>query len=153
QGAWPVWGVAGVLAMLCAVFGTSWLIALSVVVRGRAEEAQWAALGAGAVLAGALVALSGGPGTPAAVLLAAVPLETWWVARSRKVAGAALAASGIAVGVFMQVPGLGDAAAASAWQWIAPALYGATLALRRTVAEGEGAKADRREAVLAETAF
>lgn len=153
QGAWPVWGVAGVLAMLCAVFGTSWLIALSVVVRGRAEEAQWAALGAGAVLAGALVALSGGPGTPAAVLLAVVPLETWWVARSRKVAGAALATSGIAVGVFMQVPGLGDAAAASAWQWIAPALYGATLALRRTVAEGEGAKADRREAVLAETAF
>src|SRR5690606_190213 len=51
QGAWPLWGVAGVLASLCAVFGTSWLIALSVVVRGRAGEAQWMALGFGAALA------------------------------------------------------------------------------------------------------
>ena len=153
QGAWPVWGAAGVLAMLCAMFGASWLVALLVAARGHAREAGALALAGGALAAGTIVALSGGAGAPAAVLLAAVPLETWWVWRSRRAAAvAAVAAAGAAL-AFTQFAGLGDAAAASPWQWISPALYGATLALRFLPGEAAAARAGVKGAVLPEASL
>lgn len=153
QGAWPVWGVSGLLAMVCAVFGTSWLIALSVVWRGRTREAEWAALALAATLAGLLVAMAGGLGTPAAALLAAVPLEAAWVSRSRRAALLALASCGASVVLFTQLSGFEAAAHVSAWQWIAPVLYAATLAARWLSAEGTGTQAGDVEPVLAERAF
>jgi len=129
QVAWPHFGVAGVLAMLCALFGASWLIALSVVARGRARIAQWAALGGATALAGAVAAMSGGMATPVAMLIAAIPLETWWVGRSRR--ATVLASLMAAAAIVAVASASGPAGAAvSAWLWVAPALYSVTLALR-----------------------
>ena len=137
QGAWPVWGVSGVLAMLCGAFGASWLIALLVATHGRLCEAGALALVCGALIAGMVVVLSGGVSGPAALLLAAVPLEAWWVSRSRQVTAAAVLASLGAVSGFTYFFGSGEFATISPWQWLSPALYALTLGLRfasRTVA-------------------
>ena len=148
QVAWHAWGAAGVLAMLCGAFGASWLLALLVAARGRAREAGMLAVAGGAAVAGLIAALAGGAGAPAAMLLAAVPFEAWWVSRSRRVAAlAALAAAGAAV-VFTQATGLGADVAVSPWQWISPALYGAAVAMRLRPATA--APAGVKEAVLPE---
>lgn len=130
QGVWPVWGVAGVLALLCAVFGASWLLALLVATHGRMREAGALALVGGALIAAMTVMLTGGISGPAAMLLAAVPIEAWWVSRSRQVTVAAILACLIAVLGLTHFSGLGESATISSWQWLSPAFYALTLGLR-----------------------
>jgi cell cycle sensor histidine kinase DivJ len=130
QVAWPFWGMAGVLAMLCGLFGASWLVALLAAGNWHGRWARLLALGGGALLAGALAVLSGGMASPLAVLLAVLPFEAWWIARSRRAAlagGMVALTAGLAVAL---TPPLAGVPEISAWLWIAPALYAATLALR-----------------------
>ena len=150
QVAWPFWGTAGVLAMLCGLFGASWLVALLAAGRVHGHAARILALAVGASLAGALAVLSGGMASPLAALLAVLPFEAWWIDRSRR---AALVAGMVAVAVALGVallPPLAAAPQISAWLWIAPALYGATLALRLGAAAPVAAAP---EAVLPESGF
>lgn len=130
QAAWPLWGVAGVLAMLCAVFGASWLVALFVATHGRLHATGTLALLGGALIVGTVVALSGGLSTPVAMLLVAVPLEAWWVSRSQRVTVIAAIASVVSVAGLTYFSSHGEAVTISAWQWISPVLYGLTLGLR-----------------------
>ncbi|MCO5156897.1 MAG: PAS domain-containing sensor histidine kinase [Aquamicrobium sp.] len=150
QAAWPFWGVSGVLAMLCALFGASWLIALSVVARGRARVAQWVALGGATVLAGSVAAMSGGMASPVAMLIAAIPLETWWVSRSRRetVVASLMAVAAVVAVASVSAPA---GAAVSAWLWIAPALYGATLALRGGLSDAAVAAPEAAERTIPES--
>lgn len=144
QGAWPVWGAAGVLAMLCAVFGAGWLVALLVASNGDRWHGGVLALAGGALVAGMIVALSGGPAAPASMLLVAVPVEAWWVSRSRKATLAAMVAALAAAACLVHFTGLAQMAMVSAWQWISPALYAATLGLR-FLTPGAGSSQTRTE--------
>ncbi len=134
QAAWPLAGISGVLAMLCGLFGASWLMALAVAARGGAPMVErlvhGSALAAGALVVGGLGVLSGGMSAPLAALLLALPLETLWVGRSRR-AGMAAAALALAMAAAIALlPEIAGAASASAWLWISPVLYATTLALR-----------------------
>ena len=153
QVAWPLWGTVGVLSLLCAVFGASWLIALLVVARGRADEAQWLALAGGAALAATLAALSSGMATPLAALLAAVVAEAWWVGRSRRatvVAGVVVAVAALVASNLVK----GDVAGVvSAWLWATPALHGATLAARLLAGGTQARPADARGPSLPEASL
>ncbi len=152
QVAWPFWGMAGVLAMLCGLFGAGWLVALLAAARAHGRAARVLALAGGALLAGALAVLSGGMASPLAALLAALPFEAWWIDRSRRAAlVAAIVAVVVGVGAAL-VPPLAAAPEISAWLWIAPALYGATLALRLGMNAPATAQAPT-VAVLPESSF
>jgi cell cycle sensor histidine kinase DivJ len=125
----PHYGAATGLAVLCAVFSASWLVAYLVGTSGRRDRAEPVALAAGALLAGALVALAGGLAGPLAILLVALPMETYWISRSRK---AALQAGGLALAAAVGGGFLLDGAPSGApdWLWLTPTLYAATLGLR-----------------------
>jgi cell cycle sensor histidine kinase DivJ len=151
QVAWPFAGIAGVLSMLCGLFGISWLMALAVAARGSERQVRWLALGGGSLLAGMLGVMSGGLAAPLAALLVALPLETIWITRSRKagmLAAALAAATAIAVVLF---PAMADAPAISAWMWISPSLYAMTLALRANEGLSSAQPEDRAGEVLPET--
>lgn len=155
QGMLPPYGIAGALALLCGVFAASWLIALQVALQGRSRSAEALATGGAAVLAGWLVSLTGGIGTPIAALLVALPLEAWWVSRSpRASAVAGLAALGM-VTIFIVAADAGAVASGSmAWLWLSPALYGVTLLMRRNVSlDSVSLSASGQEELLSGDAF
>jgi cell cycle sensor histidine kinase DivJ len=125
----PGYGPSASLALLCAIFGLSWLAALATSARGASGPIDIAVLAGAAGVSGLLVALGGGFSAPLAVLLAALPAEIYWISRSRKaaIAGGALAfASAVVFGQAIAV----DGGAMSAWLWATPVLYAATLAAR-----------------------
>ena len=125
----PVYGMAGALAALCAVFGAGWLGALCLAARNWRRQAEVVALAAASVLLVMLVTFSGGLGAPSAMLLLALPAEAWWVARSRRaaLAGAGCAAVGaLAIGIAGGAGPVGGAA----WLWLAPLLHALSLTTR-----------------------
>ncbi|MEO3387860.1 PAS domain-containing sensor histidine kinase [Mesorhizobium sp. CAU 1741] len=128
QAVLPSYGITGALALLCGVFALSWLMALQVATRARSKYVEATAVAGTAVLSAWLVSLAGGIGTPIAALLIAVPIEVWWVSRSKRaaVAGGAAALLAAMVPVF----GSGPLPIAAHWLWLSPALYAATLMLR-----------------------
>ncbi|MCR4265333.1 HAMP domain-containing sensor histidine kinase [Nitratireductor sp. ZSWI3] len=127
-------GLGGTLAVVSAGFGLFWMLAALVLTTGRRMVAE----ALGLVLAGTAIALlisvAGGAASPLTVLVGALAIETFFVARSRRavLAGTlAAAAALVAGGVLAAGSSISAIASApSAAQWIAPLLYGITLAVR-----------------------
>jgi cell cycle sensor histidine kinase DivJ len=89
----PLVGATAMLAGICAIFCAAFLIALLVAATGRARIAEAIVLALGMVALAGIVAAAGGQASPAAIVLAALPLEAWWVRRSpRAVLAGAVAA-------------------------------------------------------------
>ena len=88
----PLAGAPVMLAGVCAIFGAAFLIALLVTTTGRARIAEAIALMFGIVALAGVVASAGGPASPAAIVLAALPFEAWWVRRTPKATLAGVAA-------------------------------------------------------------
>src|SRR5690606_19503091 len=82
----PLVGVAATLAGISAIFGGALLSALLVATTGRARIAEAVALVLGTVALAGIVASAGGSASPAAIILAALPFEAWWVRRTPKAA-------------------------------------------------------------------
>jgi cell cycle sensor histidine kinase DivJ len=80
----PLVGIAATLAGISAIFGVAFLIALVVAATGRARIAEAIALMLGTSALAAVVASAGGPASPTAIMLAALPFEAWWVRRTPK---------------------------------------------------------------------
>lgn len=149
----PQFGIAGALAALCAVFGASWLGALYLAARPEGRGVELAALAGGSVLAGSVIALSGGLGAPGTMLLAAIPIEAWWVTRSRRAATAAGACAFGAALVAGIAGGVGPVDGA-AWMWLTPLFYVASLAVRFHLAGLASSRSTSNEIVeLPETCF
>jgi cell cycle sensor histidine kinase DivJ len=120
------------LVGICLVFAISLSIALFIAATGRGNTAAGIALVAGSMAGGLLIATGGGLASPLAALLVALPLEAYRIGRSRIAlvwgSVAALAA------LTLQIPVAAFQGTAlievSAWQWLAPLVYVATLVLR-----------------------
>ncbi|MEO3998535.1 PAS domain-containing sensor histidine kinase [Mesorhizobium sp. CAU 1732] len=149
----PAFGAAIALGALCATFGIGWLMALLVSRNGEMRIGGVAALILSSLVVGMGVQLSGGASGPLALLVAAIPLEAYWITRSRKVAGVAGGVAVLFAAAFALANGL-PAGEASAWQWISPVLYGATLFARWAGSEAsKDATAADAQANLPEHAF
>lgn len=136
-------GAAATFAVIFAVLGLSWLAALLVAATGRAAAIGVAALAVAAAAVAAIVAAAGGLTSPAAMLFATLPLEAAWAWRTRKAAvlGAIAAVTSVALVIFLNASPLAQGAAASAWHWLLPIAWAATLLMRATDIIGRGAPA------------
>jgi cell cycle sensor histidine kinase DivJ len=124
-------GAAATVAVILVLFGLSWLAALLVTATGNAALVGGAALGvAGCGLAG-LIAAAGGLASPVALIGLALPVEAFWIGRSRRVAawaGLVALAAAILQAAFGSVLPL--AGTSAAWHWLIPLVWAATLPLR-----------------------
>lgn len=125
-------GIATTLAVICAVLGAGWLAALTLAAGRSAAPVELAGVSGGVVAAALLVAAGGGLASPMAVMLIALPVEISWISGSRR---------GVRAGIFAAVAAVvlqfalgawlpGTAVAASAWHWLVPLAYAATLVPR-----------------------
>ena len=123
-------GPAATLAAIFAVFGACWFAALLVVSTGRDRLAGVSVLLISPFPAAAVIAGGGGATSPLLMMVAAFVFESTWIWRTRK---AAALGFGVAVAVLSMQPVLGQFAGVgviSAWQWLVPLLYAATVGLR-----------------------
>ena len=140
-------GGMAILALVSAVIGSCWLAAIALVLSGN-RLAETVLLLLLTVATAGVLAGAGGLSSPLA-LLAVMPLvESLWVRRDRiaLIAGAAASAAALLLqGKIAEMTGL-DAAAASAWHWLVPAAYVASLVIRLQgfIAEREEDAAARR---------
>jgi cell cycle sensor histidine kinase DivJ len=88
----PLVGATAMLAGVGAIFVAAFLMALLVAATGLARFAEAIALVLGTAALAGIVAAAGGPASPAAIILAALPFEAWWVRRTPKAALAGIAA-------------------------------------------------------------
>ncbi|HET7595961.1 MAG TPA: histidine kinase dimerization/phospho-acceptor domain-containing protein, partial [Burkholderiales bacterium] len=123
-------GGASAIAIVCAVLCLGWVIVLLAASTGRGRLAEAFALGSGAVLLGCAVAGAGGVHSPLVALLAALPLESVLVGRTK-----AAARWGTAAAVLAAAIGLGAAGAiasdmagwAIACHWLVVLAYAASV--------------------------
>lgn len=114
-----------VLAAICALIALSWGLVVLMAMTGRDRIVGAVALGLGACAVALVTACAGGLGSPAALVIAALPLEAWWVRRSRRALQIGALTAGSALGVlagFGFVGNLPDVASAG-WHWMLPAGY------------------------------
>jgi cell cycle sensor histidine kinase DivJ len=122
-------GASVTLAAVLILFAVSWL---AVLVAAGLRASRWleaVALIAGVPLSAALVMAAGGLASPMSLLLLALPLEAYWVARTRTALAAGAAALAGAVGLEILGASAWPALAGdiSAWHWLVPLAYAATL--------------------------
>ena len=125
-------GASATLAAILGIFGLCWLAALGVSASGRLAGAGAVVLAASAVAMGALVASAGGLASPVALLVAALPIEAFWVSRSRHwvLAGVAAAALACAMQFLPADVSLAAYTQPQPWHWLLPLAWGATLVPR-----------------------
>jgi cell cycle sensor histidine kinase DivJ len=124
--------IAVVLATVCGLFGLSWLGALAAAATGRASLTGLVMLPAAAAGGGVLVHMAGGLASPLTLLLGALVFEPFWIARSVRAMRLGILAAMAAIGgaILLDILVGPTGAAASAWHWIVPAAYAASLWLR-----------------------
>ncbi len=132
-------GPALMLALIFGVFGVAFAAVVLVAATGSDRTAALLAMAAALVPATLALAASGG-GSPVAALMAAFAFEAGWVWRSRRAVLVGLSASAVAIiaAAFVApwVTAGSPVAVPSAWQWLVPILYAATVAVRSaTLAE------------------
>lgn len=121
------------LALICAAIAASWTSVAALASTGRFGPAAVGALGLGTLALTVVIACAGGAGSPAALVLAALPIEAWWAGRSRRalqtgcVAGAASLGALVGLHAFDMLP----QTSAGLWQWLLPVGYALTLVMRR----------------------
>lgn len=124
-------GAALTLSVIFLAFGLCWMAALLVAATGSLRWAAPASLLSASLVGAGLLAVAGGPASPVALLLLALPLEAFWIGASRRSAmyGAAAGLGAIALQVAI-APFVIEDTAISAWQWLLPAAWLGTIYLR-----------------------
>ncbi|WP_157015067.1 sensor histidine kinase [Mesorhizobium xinjiangense] len=140
----PAMGAAVAASAICASFALAWALAILVAVTGDSRAAEWVGATLMVLVTTLVVMLAGGLASPLSALLAALAIEPWQVARSRRamVAGAAMA--GLAGAQVIVLPATGWFAAQDApmaWHWLVPAAYFVVLGLRQAAGHDERAVA------------
>jgi cell cycle sensor histidine kinase DivJ len=139
-------GVAATLAGISAIFGGALLSALLVATTGRARIAEAVALMLGTVALAGIVASAGGSASPAAIILAALSFEAWWVRRTPKAALGGMVAGFAALALQATLgPVIFAGASPAAAHWVIPLGYLAFVAPRIAAWLDEKAESDTNE--------
>ncbi|MDX8517045.1 PAS domain-containing sensor histidine kinase [Mesorhizobium dulcispinae] len=140
-------GAAVTVAAIFGAFGLCWFAALLVAATGHMAFAGRAAIAMGGFALAGAIAAAGGLASPVALLAVALPVETWWVAGSRRAAfaGALAALAAILLQPFVAQLPLGTTGTAP-WHWLLPLAWALTL-LPRAAAFASPASARQAEPV------
>lgn len=139
-------GAAVTVAAIFGAFGLCWFAALLVAATGRMTLAGRASVATGGLALAGAIAAAGGLASPVALLAVALPVESWWIAGSRRAAisGALAAFGAILLQPFAnQFLPLGESAIAG-WHWLLPLTWALTL-LPRAAAFANPADARQAE--------
>ncbi|PBB43965.1 PAS domain-containing sensor histidine kinase [Mesorhizobium sp. WSM3866] len=139
-------GAAVTVAAIFGAFGLCWFAALLVAATGRMTLAGRASVATGGLALAGAIAAAGGLASPVALLAVALPVESCWIAGSRRAAisGALAAFGAILLQPFAnQFLPLGEAAIAG-WHWLLPLAWALTL-LPRAAAVANPADARQAE--------
>ncbi|RWI98950.1 PAS domain-containing sensor histidine kinase [Mesorhizobium sp.] len=139
-------GAAVTVAAIFGAFGLCWFAALLVAATARMTLAGRASVATGGVALAGAIAAAGGLASPVALLAVALPVESWWIAGSRRAAisGALAAFGAILLQPFAnQFLPLGESAIAG-WHWLLPLAWALTL-LPRAAAFANPADARQAE--------
>ncbi|RWO28034.1 ATP-binding protein [Mesorhizobium sp.] len=125
-------GVAVTMAAIFATFGLCWFAALLVAASGKMAFAGQVALVMGSLALAGVIAAAGGMASPVAMLVVALPFESWWIGASRR--AALWGALSVCVAILLQafagsVFPFGPAEIA-AWHWLLPLAWALTLVPR-----------------------
>lgn len=125
-------GAAVTIATIFAAFGLCWIAALLVAASGTMRWAAPVALLSASLVGAGLIAAAGGLGSPAALLVLALPVEALWVAGSRQAAlwGGVAGVAAICLQAFAAVL-FPEGADIAAWHWLLPLAWIGTVFLRR----------------------
>lgn len=121
-------GASVTLAVICAVFGLSWLTALAVAATGRIKIVNDLVLAVSALGLAVLIAGAGGLASPMTLLILALPVEAYWIGMSRRslIAGilsAMVVILTLVIGSHLMFPG----SVPAAWHWLIPLAWTSTL--------------------------
>jgi cell cycle sensor histidine kinase DivJ len=132
-------GSAKIVALVALVIGGGWLALSALRFGGRRYAVELVLLALLSVAGAAIVAGAGGPASPLALLLVAPFVEAVWVRRDRRaaIAGAVASLGGLLLQAGFAATLAPAAGGASAWHWLLPAVYLATVAARAATFVGE----------------
>jgi cell cycle sensor histidine kinase DivJ len=124
-------GASVTLAVIFAVFGLCWLTALLVSTTGRMNVVASLALVGSALGLAVLLTSAGGLASPMAMLAIALPVEAFWIGKSRQSAIAGSLAALAAI-LLQFLPGglVLPLAEPAVWQWLFPLAWVVTLVPR-----------------------
>jgi cell cycle sensor histidine kinase DivJ len=144
-------GAVKIVALVAAVIGSGWLAGLLLGFTGRRRLAEFMLLAILAATSAASIAGAGGLASPFALLAVAPLAESIWVRRDRGslIAGAAASVAVLPVQAAIALTLDIGSAGATAWHWLVPAAYIATLIARAAtfIGEREREAAQRRPLV------
>jgi len=134
-------GASRIVALVAVVIASGWLAGLALGLTGKSRPIELALLGVLSLTGAAIIAGAGGLSSPFA-LLAVMPMaEALWVRRDRAglIAGAAASLAMLPLQAAVQAALELPPAAATAWHWLVPVAYLASVAVRAAtfVAERE----------------
>ncbi|WP_419696552.1 ATP-binding protein [Mesorhizobium muleiense] len=125
-------GVAVTMVAIFATFGLCWFAALLVAASGKMAFAGQVALVMGSLALAGVIAAAGGMASPVAMLVVALPFESWWIGASRRAAlwGALSACVAILLQAFAGSVFPFGPAEIAAWHWLLPLAWALTLVPR-----------------------
>lgn len=125
-------GPSMTLALVCATFSVAWLGVLLVSSSAKDKLAGMAGLTAGTIALSVLVAAAGGIASPLAMLILALPFEAYWQRRTARALtwGGVAALSVLPIEALIGSTWFPAAQTPTAWHWVIPAAYAASLLLR-----------------------
>jgi cell cycle sensor histidine kinase DivJ len=142
----PALGAAAALALICAVLAGGWLAVLVMHSRGTTGSA-YVVYGAAVPLVSILIAAAGGLQSPFALMATALLFEPAWIRRDLKaVPVGVVTVAAVLVGQHFFTSALANTEAPSAWHWLIPAVYAASLVVRGKLLLGEVAAAPKERA-------
>jgi len=131
-------GIVAALLSAAMVFGVGLLAPVALIATGRLKLIEPLSLALAAIATGVLVAGAGGITSPLAAMIAGLVIEAGWVARTRRAIGLGLFAAGAALALGAGGAGFlaAEGAMPSAWQWLVPLIYAATILVRLPLPAG-----------------
>ena len=124
-------GTGTAFGAVAIVFGIGLVLPFGLIATAARHIIEPAALIIAAIATAIIVAAAGGLASPLATSAVAIAIEAGWIARTRRAIGLGVVAAGTAVTAGAGLNGvIFPEAVPSAWQWIVPLVYAATVLAR-----------------------
>lgn len=140
-------GAATTLTVICAAFSVAWVGIVLTGSTGKDNAVGMASLIIGTVIIAALLAAAGGTASPMTAMILALPLEAYWYRRTLRAAlwGGIAALAVLPLQLMFATTLFHEAASITAWHWLVPLVYVASLLPRLSALSGGRKPTEQRD--------